>query len=309
MAGLIDWIFPCFGIAGSQGPADDTRKGTKELPEESHSSNNAQYRPTGAGSMYYSGRPLTLEVDNVAEDRRKGTVDAKKSGPAYEMKAVEQRQDPTLLSQARSRTARPKLAVCIPNSNSKPPVFTSCPSPDNALDNQQTSGKATPTNKANRSGGTRAPPTAPRSAIVETPNTSASVRFASDQLSAQANPSETPTYTRWVRAHADQTAVQQPKYANLKDELDCFSIASGEEELSAYDEEIGSAVSAKMVSALRSSEVMTSVHDFAHEEHRDFANRLTPNTLHLARRIVGRDGTSSEESKDELKMNAGRRLC
>ncbi|KAI4176630.1 MAG: hypothetical protein LQ343_000921 [Gyalolechia ehrenbergii] len=317
MAGLIDWIFPCFGIGSSQGPGGSTQRGTKELPEaglgeDSHRPNNTPYRPTVAGSMHYLSHPLTLKADNrsgVTDSPRQGTFDAKKPGLAYEMKAIKQHQAPGPLSQARAKTGRPELTVCIPASNSKPPVLKSHPSPDSALDEQQALAAATPVDKPERSKGERASRTAPKSTTpVETPNASASVRVASNQHSAQTNPSETPAYTRWVRAQADQTAVQQPKNANLKDELDSFSIASREEELSAYDEQ-PSARSAKPVSALRSSEVKISAHDFAHEEHRDLAARLTPNTLHLARRIAEQVGASTEQSKDELKMNAGRRLC
>ncbi|KAL8939132.1 MAG: hypothetical protein Q9216_003525 [Gyalolechia sp. 2 TL-2023] len=316
MAGLVDWIFPCFGI-GSLGTAESTQQGTKNLPEAdlvegAHRLNDALCRPTGIASMHYQSRSSTTKEDNVrgvTESPQRGTVDAGEADPAYETKAIKLHQAPAPSKQARAKAGRPELIVCIPASTSKPPVLKDHSSPDSARDKQQVFFAATPVDKPERSRGKRALRAVPKSTTpVETPDASPSVSVASNQLSAQTDPSETPAYTRWARAQADQSTVEQPKPANLKDELDCFSIASREEELSAYDD-TPSAISANPISALRSSEVKTSVHDFAHEEHRDLADRLTPDTLHLARRIVGHDGANPEESKDELKMNVGRKLC
>ncbi|KAI4188822.1 MAG: hypothetical protein L6R41_001893 [Letrouitia leprolyta] len=279
MAGLIHWILPCFAIEGAQGPAEGIQRETVKLSEagaveRSCKPNMVPYQPPVVGSMHYPDQTIAPKAEGnrvVAENPQQGAAGTKNPESASETQAIKQHQTPTPLSQARARLGRPELTVRIPTSSSKPPVLKSWPSPDDSLNNQQALAAA---------------------ALVNKP---------------QPSLTETPAYTRWARAQANQTLVQQATKANLRDELECLSIASQEEGLSAYDDK-PSAISAKPVSALRSSEIKnSSTHDFAYEEHRDMATRLTPNTLQLARRIVGHEDASLEESKDEL--NAGRKLC
>lgn len=274
MAGLLYWAFPCLAIGGS---AEGIQSVTTDLSaagavEESHRMNVTPYQPVTAGSMQYPNKPLTPKVGSanvIVRYPQQGIFIAQKPEPTSEVKAFKQHHASTPVSQAKARVGRPELTVCIPVSRSKPPVLKSGPSPDDSLDNQQALAAAAPVDKP------------------------------------EAKSAETPAYTRWLRAQASQTPTQQAKQANLKAELENFSIASQEENLSGYGES-PLAIAAKPAATLRST---TSSHDFAHEKHRDMATRLTSNTLYLAERIAGQNGTGPEDSKDELRLGSGRRLC
>lgn len=307
MANLIDWVFPCFSISRSGSPKEDVQRPKKRLPrtvpfEERPRLNNVSYRTDIAGPMYYLGVPPTLKTDqttSVAKNPEQGAIETKKSSPAYEMRPMKQPHVQASPSKMGTKPGRPGLTVCIPPSRSEPPVEKSHLSPDSALENRQALEMANSVDKPARGKGAR------RSLAIsaskkplEKSALSASSNVASEQLSAQTNPFETPAYTRWRRAQEGRAAVMTPKNVNLKDELDVFSIASREEDLSAFSEKI-SARSAKAVPKLGTSELKSSIHDWAHEEHRDLTTRLTPNCLEIARRVAQHGEADFKESKHE----------
>ncbi|KAL8719946.1 MAG: hypothetical protein Q9225_003123 [Loekoesia sp. 1 TL-2023] len=302
MANMMDWLFPCFSIGRSENPQEDIQRPKKQLPgtvpfEERPGLNNVPYRTSIAGSMYYLRVPPALKTDqitDVAKNPGQGTVKSNQSDPAYEMRPMKQPHVQASLSKLGTKPGRPGLTVCIPPSKSKLPVEKSHLSPDSALENRQALEMADAVDKPARGKGARS--SLAKSAFktpLEKSAFSAGSSVASEQPSAKTNPFETPAYTRWRRAQEGMTTVMAPKKVNLKDELDVFSIASREEELSAFSEKT-SARSTKAVSKLRACELKSSIHDWAHEEHRDLTTRLTPNCLQIARRVAQDGGTSSE---------------
>ena len=314
MANLLDWIFPCFiGRAGNR--REGTRQGKKALPEANPFKgrpvfNSAVYHTNAPRSMVYLGLPPKLKAtktDNHAEDPGQGTVAAESSDTAYEMQPIKQSGAPTPLTHKKARLGRPDLTVRIPSSNSKPPVEKFHLSPDSGFDNHRAFRMAA---SIDSSAGHHQPPwrspTGPRSGTaIEKPTLAARSNVASGQTSAETNPFETPPYTKWRNA---QKGTLTPDKGNLRDELDCFSIASQEEDLSEYAEK-ASVKSPEAVSSLRSIELNSSIHDFAKEEHRDFAARLSAGCLDLAHHLVEKGKAGIEEAKQEVKQDGSRKLC
>ncbi|KAL8836928.1 MAG: hypothetical protein Q9170_002728 [Blastenia crenularia] len=285
----------------SQSPAEEKQQAVKSDGRPGIESSS--HRTSVARSMVYLG-------NFVGEDRGQGAGDTRETGGTYEMKSINQVPSQKPFASATAKPGRPGLSVRIPLSNSKPPVEKSHISPDSALENRQAldaaSSRIQPAQDIGRKPSLEK--SNPKKPVEKSPF-SASSSAASEKPSAHASVFETPAYERWRRTRKDAAAFQTPrKGATLRDELDRFSIASRDEDLSAFDEKPSAKPS--MISAvIQSSELKSSVHDFAHEEHRDFSTRLTPTSMKLARGIVQRTEVGSEGAKHEDKVDGGRRLC
>ncbi|KAI4120373.1 MAG: hypothetical protein LQ338_007062 [Usnochroma carphineum] len=260
------------------------------------------YRTSMARSMYYSGAPTTSEAvqtNDVNGSSRKEAVGATGTGPPQEARSTKHSQDRISPYDARAKPARPGLTVCIPPTKSKRPVEKSHLSPNSALDNPHALHMASrdvemvrPVRPSQRvffpSPEAKTP--AEKSAFSATSTTRI------EHLSAGLISLGTPASSGKTSAPAGRSAVKASRKVNLSDELALFSITSDDEELSAVVEK-PSTESVEVVSALPLREPKSSVHDFAHEGHRDLATKLTPGCLNLARRLAHNGGAGPEGSK------------
>lgn len=297
MASLIDWVFPCFNIGRSDSPVGASQPSMEHsqkpiLLEDRAKPTDIPYRTSMARSMYYSGAPSTPKDGQTSNGRQRGANAAAK-------------QPHTATNHLRIKPARPELTVCIPSSRYRaPPVEKSRLSPDSALDDQHALQMAY--RNAEQARHSERPrrmffPSSEKKVPVEKSAFSATSTAASEQSTATINPFDTPA-SSMPSAPAGRRAAKGAKNTNLSDELALFSITSRDEELPALSERPMEG-SAKVVSALRCKEVKSSIHDWAHEEHRDLATQLTPSCLDLARRLGQNEEAKFEMSEPEDKTH------
>ncbi|KAI4153771.1 MAG: hypothetical protein L6R39_001508 [Caloplaca ligustica] len=244
--------------------------------------------------MYYSGAPATPQSDQVV-------VDATRLNEPSGVRSTKRPHDPTS-SKARPKPARPGLTLSIPSTKSKRPVEKSHLSPDSALDDRHALDMACQDSKMGRAIGSPRriffPAVDPRTPIEKSAYSGPS---AAMNVSARTNPSGTHASSDKPSDLASMKVAKAPKRANLCDELALFSITSQDEDLSAWCEE-PLARSVKVVSAVQSDEIKSSIHDWAHEKHRELATQLTSGCLDVVRRHarkgeVDHESTSKTESK------------
>ncbi|KAL8656797.1 MAG: hypothetical protein Q9210_000041 [Variospora velana] len=264
MTNFISWAFPCFSINSSNSTAKDTQR--TENP--SSGSNRRElhplpsivpYRASMARSMYYLGDPPipkhTNQIDGVAHPPKQGIVAA---DPV--LKSFQRPDIPDGTTKSRGKQARPGLAVCIPPSRyTTPPIEKFHLSPD-STENQQALER---TSRQGRSGHSQGvgPPRRMFFPSPVTPITKSAFSTTSTVMS------DTPA--RGGRRSNDSRKLRK---VNLGDELALFSITSSAGDVSA----VGTQLSARATPALQPSELESSIHDFAHEKHRDGRRFLPP---------------------------------
>ncbi|KAL8906260.1 MAG: hypothetical protein Q9207_002134 [Kuettlingeria erythrocarpa] len=252
---------------------------------------NLPYRTSMAGSMYYSGASPTQNAsrtDSIGGKRGHEETGMRAEGTKREMNSFKPPCVVTTNSQARKKPARLGLRLCIPQSDlTTLPVEKDHLSPDSALEDRHALELAH---------------LDPEQVGAKNPKPGQFYTFSdkslilSEQLTGRTNRFEIPASSKASgQIHARTTKGSNE--VNLSDELALFSITSQDEALSAFDARM-SATSVKAVSALRSGEKNSSIHDWAHEEHRDLATHLTPNCLETARRLgQNREAALKAESK------------
>lgn len=290
MADSLCWWFPCLFMGDSTSPVEGSRKPVEQMEnavpmQDRPKIHHIQYRTSMAGSMYYSGASSprkTSQTDAVVSTSSHGPIGATGEGTPQETKL------PTANKQVRKKPARPGLTVCIPRSeNTVPPVEKDHLSPDSALEDRRALEFAHL--DPEQAGGKGRKPS----------------RFHTfsekdvgpyKQMTARTNPFDTPVSSK-PSGRTGARSIKGNNQINLNDELALFSITSHNEALSAFDAPM-SAGSIKAVSALRPGEKNTSVHDWAHEHHRDIVTRLTPGCLEMAQRF-GQNGDAGSEPQVE----------
>ncbi|KAL9601512.1 MAG: hypothetical protein Q9219_002464 [cf. Caloplaca sp. 3 TL-2023] len=297
MAYFIDWIFPCFSIEPPEASKESEQQaGMQTSHGFKPGSNDAPSRVDTVSPMAYhrdASRLGARQAKSVDDSAGQGAGNPEVPGAINSMKV---------------KSGRPRLTVSIPPSTSKPPIEKTLLFPDSARGNRHTLNVDRSSSEPEEEKGAGIVRAATSKKAVEKSPFSTSSSIASAGASAQTDPFETPAYVRWRAAQQNIIAGQTSQQANLKDELDNFSITSQAETLSAFEGR-ESAKSPRAVSALRSSELNTSVHDFAHEKHRDLAARLPSACLEHARRAVWPGEAGSDEPKLEVGVDKGRRLC
>ncbi|KAI4207817.1 MAG: hypothetical protein LQ346_000320 [Caloplaca aetnensis] len=239
---------------------------------------NLPYRTSMAGSMYYSGAsstPKASRTDSIGGKRSHEETGTTGKGTKREMNSFKPPSMVTANNQARKKPARLGLRLCIPPSElTTLPIEKDHLSPDSALEDRQALEFAH---------------LDPERAGAKNPKPGQFYTFSdrsiilSEQMTGRTNQFETSASSKPSGRIRARTTKGNRK-VNLSDELALFSITSQDETLSAFDARM-SATSVKAVSALRSGEKNSSVHDWAHEEHRDLATHLTPTCLETARRL------------------------
>lgn len=272
MATFINWAFPCFGIGHPDSPKETAKKRSlRSGPQEKRPGpNGIPYQASMARSMYYLGNPPTPknidqnnQNDGVAHPPRQGVVGARIVYREPERKYLQRSviQDGT--NQTRAKQARLGLRVCIPPSPfTAPPVEKFHLSPDGA-ENQQALERASRQGDSVRGQGVGPS----RRFFFPSPATPVT-KSAFSATSTVAFDTPAMSGRRW-------NGTNEPRKVNLADELALFSITSNDGELSAVRTHL-SAKPAKAVPALHPSELKSSIHDFAHEKHRDGRHFLPP---------------------------------
>lgn len=264
MTNFISWVFPCF----SGDSSNSTAKDTERTENRSSRSNHREVRPlpiivpycaSMARSMYYLGDPPipkhTNQIDSVAHPPKQGVVAA---DPL--LKSLQRPDIPDGTTTSRGNRARPGLAVRIPPSRyTTPPIEKFHLSPDSA-ENQQALKRTSRQGGSGHSQGV-GPPRRVFFPSPVTPITKSAFSTTSTVMS------DTPA--RVGRPSNDNRKLRK---VNLGDELALFSITSSHGDLSA----VGTQLSAKEFPALQQSELKSSIHDFAHEKHRDSRRFLPP---------------------------------
>ncbi len=284
MADMLCWWFSCFSTRACVTPEHSSEDGMERsgntVPlEDRPKRHDLPYRTSMAGSMYYSGASSTQNAsegsDSVGGKRSHEEIGMRAEGTKREINSFKPPCVVPANSQLRRKPAKLGLRLCIPQSDlTTLPVEKDHLSPDSAFEDRQALEFA---HLDPEQAGAKNPKPgqfytfSQRSVILSEQMRGRTNRF---EVSASSKPSG--------RNHARTT--KGVSEVNLSDELALFSITSQDEALSAFDAQM-SATSLKAVSALRSGEKNTSVHDWAHEEHRDLATLLSPSCLETARRL------------------------
>ncbi|KAL9007962.1 MAG: hypothetical protein Q9173_006866 [Seirophora scorigena] len=277
MANFINWAFPCFGIGHPDSPKETAKKGSpRSGPREKRlGPNGIPYLASMARPMYYLGDPPKLkninqtnQNDGVAHLPGQGVVGAGIIYPEPERKSLHRSNIQDGTNKTRVKQARLGLRVSIPPSQyTAPPVEKSRLSPDGA-ENQQALERANLQGESVRGKGVGPP----RRVFFPSPATPVT-KSAFSATSTVAF--DTPTMSG-RRSHG----TNKPRKVNLGDELALFSITSNDGELSVVSTHLSTksakAITALHPSELKSSELKSSIHDFAHEKHRDGRHFLPP---------------------------------